>query len=115
MTNLDLMNRINEFSRLRDWDQFHTPKNISMALSVEASELMENFQWDRDADTPDQYSEKKLENIQHEMADVYIYLLKLASILNVDLDELATEKLKINEQKYPIELSKGNSKKYTEL
>jgi NTP pyrophosphatase (non-canonical NTP hydrolase) len=102
------------FAAERDWDQFHTPKNLAIALSVEAGELLEHFQWL----TPEQaahLSAGELEKVRLEMADVSLYLVRLADRLDVDLVGAALDKLAINEKKYPVELAKGNAKKYTEL
>ncbi len=103
-----------DFAAERDWDQFHTPKNLAIALSVEAGELLENFQWL----TPEQAAQlttDQLERVRLEMADVLLYLVRLADRLDVDLVEAALEKLVINAKKYPVELAKGNAKKYTEF
>ena len=104
-----------EFARERDWDQFHTPKNLAAALSVEAAELLEVFQWL----TPEQssastLSEKARGKAKEEIADVAIYLLRLCDILELDLESAIEEKLKINEHKYPVDLSRGNAIKYTD-
>lgn len=102
------------FATERDWDQFHTPKNLAMALSGEAGELLERFQWL----TPEQ-SERKalspeaLKAIEEEMADVLLYLVRLADRLNVDLETVGQAKLKRNAEKYPVSEAKGNSVKYS--
>jgi len=102
---------INKFAKDRNWDQFHTPKNLSMALSVEASELVEIFQWlnDEESKTLD---EKNLQSVREEIADILIYLIRISHKLDIDLQESVLEKIKINEIKYPIELAKDNAIKY---
>ncbi len=98
----------------RDWEQFHSPKNLSMALSVEAAELMEHFQWLTEAQSlalaPD-----ALGRVKEEIADVLLYLVRLADRLGVDPLEAAREKLAANEAKYPVEKARGTARKYTEL
>jgi dCTP diphosphatase len=109
-----LRQKLRQFAAERDWDQFHTPKNLAIALTVEAGELLEGFQWL----TPEQathLSADQLEKVRLEMADVLLYLVRLADRLGVDLVGAALDKLAINEKKYPVELAKGNAKKYTEL
>ena len=109
-----LQQKVDEFARQRDWEQFHTPKNLTMALTVEAAELMEIFQWQGATDGADEVSEKKRHAIEHEVADVFIYLLRFCSVSDIDLLSVAEEKLKLNAEKYPAELVKGKSDKYTE-
>jgi NTP pyrophosphatase (non-canonical NTP hydrolase) len=109
--NLTLLLR--QFAKDRDWDQFHAPKNLAMALSVEASELLEHFQWL----TEKQSSEiegKKRDEVAEEMADVFLYLLRMADKLDIDLLEEANKKIVKNSEKYPAHKVKGSSKKYTE-
>jgi NTP pyrophosphatase (non-canonical NTP hydrolase) len=109
-----LRDRLRDFASLRDWNQFHSPKNLAIALSVEVGELLEHFQWISDQDSltmpPD-----KLGAIKDEVADVFLYLIRLADILNVDMVQAANEKVDANSRKYPIEKSRGSAKKYTEL
>ncbi len=105
-----------EFVRERDWDKFHTPKNLAMALAGEAGELVELFQWL----TPEESSDLALDPVKakalrHELADILFYLLRLVDKFEIDLEEALWEKLHENARKYPIELSKGSAKKYTEL
>lgn len=108
-----LQRSVAAFAAARDWDQFHSPKNLAMALSVEASELLEEFQW-----LTEQQSQaldpERLERVRLEMADVLIYLLRLADKLDVDLPRAATDKLALNEQKYPADLVRGSARKYTD-
>lgn len=116
---LDL-NKIQElqqqFESERDWDQFHTPKNLAMALSVEVSELCEIFQWL----TPEQSMRigedlEKKESIADELSDILFYTIRLAAKLDVGLPEAFESKMKKNAEKYPVHLSKGHAKKYNEL
>lgn len=109
-----LKKKLKQFVEERDWNQFHSPKNMSMSVAIEASELMEHFLW---ADAQDSYKvfEQKRQDIEHEIADVAIMLLMLCEENNVDLAEAIEKKMKINAQKYPVEKAKGSSKKYTEL
>ncbi len=101
------------FAAERDWGQFHTPKNLAMALSVEVAELAEHFQWLRTGEL-DELDERKLEGIRHEMADVLLYLVQLADRTGVDLRAAALEKLRMNGEKYPAEKVKGDARKYDE-
>jgi dCTP diphosphatase len=108
-----LQGQLREFAQRRNWEQFHAPKNLAMALSVEAAELLEHFQWLSEQQS-EQLSAEKLEQVGFELADVFIFTLRLADRLGVDLDELARRKMQINEQKYPAEKVYGSAKKYTE-
>jgi NTP pyrophosphatase (non-canonical NTP hydrolase) len=112
-----------EFSRLRDlvrvfvderdWDQFHTPKNLSSALSVEAAELLEHFQWLQHGRI-DELGADKLTQVRHEMADVLVYLVRLADKLDVDLPAAVEEKMVLNRAKYPADKVRGDARKYHE-
>lgn len=102
------------FAAERDWDQFHSPKNLSMALSVESAELMEHFQWLTVAESEQLPSERR-EQVRLEMADVLLYLVRLADRLDIDLVAAAQEKLALNARKYPVDKARGSSKKYSEL
>ena len=111
---LQLRDVIRDFAQARDWEQFHTPKNLSMALSVETSELMEHFQWL----TPEQSRQLSVDSraaVGQEIADVLIYLTRLADVLDIDPVQAAFEKIQINAQKYPVEQSRGNNTKYNRL
>jgi NTP pyrophosphatase (non-canonical NTP hydrolase) len=110
----ELLNEIEEFTKERDWDQFHSPKNLSMALSVEVSELLEIFQW-MESDQSYELEDEKLLQLKEEIADSFIYLLMLSSKFEIDPIQAAAEKLEGNRDKYPINKSKGSSKKYTDL
>ena len=105
--------RLNTFAQERDWDQFHSPKNLSMALMVEAGELMEHFQW-LTQEQSQKLAPDKLAEVEHELADILIYLTRLAAKLNVDLFAAARNKMDLNEKKYPAETVRGSAKKYTE-
>src|SRR5215208_4593206 len=109
----DLRDAINRFIEDRDWDQFHSPKNLAMALSVEVAEIVEHFQWLTEEQSRNLPTEK-LAEIREEIGDVMIYLIELADKLGVDPVEAAKAKVTINGQKYPAELVKGNASKYTE-
>lgn len=109
-----LRDRLRAFAAERDWEQFHAPKNLAMALMVEAAELAEPFQW-LTADESDDLSPERLDRVRAEMADVLLYLVRLADRLNVDLVEAAERKLDENAGKYPVEKARGNAKKYTDL
>jgi NTP pyrophosphatase (non-canonical NTP hydrolase) len=109
----DLRSAIYAFIRERDWEQFHSPKNLAMALSVEASEIVEHFQWLTDEQSRNLPPEK-LAEIREEIGDVMIYLTELADKLGIDPVDAAKAKVMINGQKYPAELVKGKASKYTE-
>ena len=108
-----LQKKLLEFARLRDWEQFHAPKNLVMALSVEASELLEHFQWLSETQSKQLDAEKK-HAVSLEMADIFIYLMRLATELEVDILAAVDEKIKINNEKYPADKVRGSSKKYNE-
>jgi NTP pyrophosphatase (non-canonical NTP hydrolase) len=110
----DLRDRLRAFASARDWAKFHSPKNLAIALSVEAAELLEHFQWVSDEDSFEM-PQDKLAKIDKELADVFLYLIRLADKLNVDLLRSAERKIEENALKYPVEKSRGNAKKYTEL
>ena len=109
----DLRTAIGEFISERDWEQFHSPKNLAMALSVEASEIVEHFQWLTEEESRN-LSPEKLAEISEEIGDVMIYLTELADKLGVDPVEAAKAKVEINSKKYPTALVKGKASKYTE-
>ena len=109
-----LIENIRRFEQERDWQQFHSPKNLACALSVEAVELLEHFQWLSEAQSRD-LGETKAAAVRDELADVFIYLLQLADSLGVELIAAAEDKLAVNAVKYPVEKAIGNNKKYTQL
>ncbi len=106
--------RIRQFADERDWDQYHTPKNLAMALIVEAAELVEHFQWLSDAESQS-LSAGKLQQVSEEIADIQIYLLRIADKLNVDMADAVDKKLTANALKYPVDKARGSSKKYNEF
>lgn len=111
-----LIHEIIEFRDARDWKQFHTPKNLSAAIAIEAAELQEHFLWKSDLEI-----KKTLENtakrnsVSEELADVIIFSLLLAEHLEVDVGQVVRSKLKANKKKYPVYKAKGNARKYTEF
>lgn len=109
----EIRDKLRKFVAERDWDQFHSPKNLAMALSVEAAELLEHFQWLTQAQSSDLPAEKR-KQVAQEMSDVLVYLVRLADKLNIDLVKEANEKLILNAEKYPADLVRGSAKKYTE-
>ncbi len=105
--------RLEAFAQARNWDQFHTPKNLSMALAAEAAELLEIFQWLTDEQSLDiVQDQREMALVREEIADVFIYLVRLADKLGVDIEKAVEEKIKLNEKKYPVELARGNATKY---
>jgi len=109
----DLRDRLRAFAAARDWDQFHSPKNLAMALIAEAAELVEHFQWLTEEQSAALPPEKKAE-VAAELADVLLYLVRIADKLGVDLLAAAAAKLERNESKYPAQRVKGSARKYTE-
>jgi len=117
MSNYDidtLKHRLRDFADKRDWTQFHSPKNLCMALGVEVAELSEHFQWLTETQSRN-LPQDKLNEVATELADTLLYLIRLADQLDIDLLLAAHEKIEHNEQKYPVEKSRGNAKKYTEF
>lgn len=105
---------LRRFAAERDWDQYHSPKNLATALCVEAAELLEHFQWMTE-EASKSLSPEQLAKVAEEVADVLIYLVRLADKLDLDLLEAARDKIELNARKYPIDRSRGSSRKYTEL
>jgi len=105
------MKEILNFRHERNWEQFHNPKDLAISLSIEASELLENFQWKGSQEA----LEANMENIKDELADVLIYSLMLAHDLDLDVSEIIHNKVQKNAKKYPVEKAFGTNKKYTEL
>ena len=110
-----LQKRVAEFRDARDWRQFHTPKDLSMAIANEAAELMECFLWKSKEQVDEDINSNKLAEINEEISDILILLLNLTNILGIDIIKIANQKLDLNGEKYPIDKAKGNAKKYTEL
>lgn len=119
MTNIDagkLHREIEKFITDRDWDQFHSVKNLSMALSVETSELVELFQWMTEEKSNELKDDPVLmEKVRDEVADIFFFLMRISAKADINLEAALLSKLKKNEEKYPVEKSRGTSKKYTEL
>ncbi|WP_027854993.1 nucleotide pyrophosphohydrolase [Marinobacterium litorale] len=101
-----------QFAKERDWDQFHSPKNLAMALTVEAAELQECFQWTTEAQSSE-LDEESLSAVRDEIADVQLYLIRLAGKLNIDIEQACQDKMVKNAKKYPAQEVKGSSRKYT--
>ncbi len=110
----DLVKELREFAKERDWDQYHSPKNLAIALSVEVAEILEHFQWLTQEETKN-LDTKLLSEVNEEIGDVMIYLVRLADKLGIDPVAAAKAKIKKNAQKYPVDKAKGNAKKYREL
>lgn len=112
----ELKQRVLAFARERDWGQFHSPKNLSMALAAEAAELMENFLWATPEDSRVLARDpRKRDAIEQELADIVIYALQFANQTGIDVAAAIATKMEINARKYPVEKSRGRSDKYTEL
>ena len=105
----DIQNKLAVFAKERDWDQFHSPKNLAMALTSEVGELNELFQWL----TEEQSNNVDNDAVRQEIADIIIYLLRLSDKLDIDIEEAVKEKIEINAKKYPVDLAKGNATKYS--
>jgi dCTP diphosphatase len=108
----ELRQQIDTFVNERDWAQFHSPKNLAMAMIVEAAELVEHFQWDTIQESYDLSAEKRQE-VAHELADTFVYLLRLAEVTGIDLIQAANDKIGLNAIKYPVDKAKGSNAKYT--
>ena len=111
---IKLRDALRQFAQERDWDQFHSPKNLAAALSVEAAELLEHFQWLTEDESKNLSAESR-HAVSLEAADVLLYLVRLSDKLNIDLIAAAQEKMLLNAEKYPIDKARGSSKKYDEL
>ena len=109
-----LRDALRQFAAERDWDQFHSPKNLASALAVEAAELLERFQWLTE-DQSRRLPPEELAKVREEMADVLNYLVRLADKLDVNLLEAARDKIELNALKYPVDKARGSVKKYSEL
>lgn len=108
-----LQAKLRQFAVERDWEQFHTPKNLAASISVEAAELLEIFQWLNDEQSKNiSQNPAELRRVEEELADIFLYLIRLADRLNIDLSEAAAKKLISNAEKYPVEASKSNAIKY---
>ena len=107
----ELKLRLRKFAQVRDWEQFHSPKNLSMALSVEVAELVEHFQWLTEEQSV-RLDPQEYEEVAFEMADIFIFLLRLSDQMDVNLMEVARRKIELNELRYPVDKVKGSSRKY---
>lgn len=107
-SNDELIQKLRAFRDERDWEQFHNPKDLALAINIEAGELLEAFLWkeSREAD---------LEHVKEELADVFTYAFLLADKLNLDVETIVFDKMRENEKKYPVDKAKGTAKKYNEL
>ncbi len=105
--NNEIIDRINKFNKDRNWDKFHSPVNLAKSITLEAAELLEEFQWNDD--------DFSIDSVAEELADIMIYCIQMTEKLDLDIDEIIMNKIDKNEEKYPLSLSKGNSKKYNEL
>ena len=110
---LSLIGRINSFVEERDWAQFHSPKNLAMAMIVEAAEVVEHFQWMSEQESRD-LDEPTKEKVGQELSDTLVYLLRIAEVCGIDLIAAANKKIDLNAQKYPVEKCKGSNAKYTD-
>lgn len=109
-----LRDELKQFARDRDWEQFHAPRNLAAGLSVEAGEVLEHFQWLSEEESA-RLSEEERAAVRLELADVFIYLIRLADVLDVDLVAAARDKLAINAERYPVGKAKGRAVKYDKL
>ena len=111
-----LKEKVKAFCDARDWDQFHDAKEIAIALSIEASELLEHFRWKNKNEIKDKLNDPvKKEEIEDEMADIFYLLLRIAQMYDIDLSNALDRKMEKNDKKYPVDKSRGSSKKYNEL
>jgi len=110
-----LKSKVSKFVKERDWEQFHTPKNLSMSLAIEAAELMEHFQWTNTVDEAAKVlkDKHKRPEIEDEIADIAIYLMSFCNLYNIDLEKAVLGKMKKNAKKYPVETVKGKMEKYS--
>ena len=116
VTIAQLKNKIEKFSEERDWKKYHNSKDLAMSISIEAGELLENFQWLTDKEISQlSKNPKKTQKIKSELADVFVYAFNLSQTLSIDVSEIIFNKIKENEKKYPISEIKGNYRKYSEI
>ncbi len=109
-----IQKKIIEFRNARDWAQFHDPKNLAEALSIEAGELLENFLW-KSVEQSRQLSTNEIKNVKEEIADIFIFLTYLCNEFKIDPLDAVRAKVVLNEEKYPVDKAKGSAKKYTDL
>ena len=110
-----LTRKIGKFVKERDWEQFHSPKNIAISISLESSELLEIFQWSRGLSWSEFENDRLKSRAEEELSDILIYLIRFADLAGIDLEKSAIEKIEKNKKKYPIEKFKGSDKKYDDL
>ena len=110
-----LIKKIRKFVKERDWEQFHSPKNIAISISLESAELLEIFQWSRGLSWSEFENDRLKSRAEEELSDVLIYLIRFADLAGIDLEKSAIEKIEKNKKKYPIEQFKGSDKKYDDL
>ena len=110
-----LTKKIRKFVNERDWEQFHSPKNIAISISLESAELLEIFQWSRGLSWSEFKNDRLKSRAEEELSDVLIYLIRFADLAGIDLEKSAIEKIEKNKKKYPIEKFKGSDKKYDDL
>ena len=103
---------IDKFSNDRDWTQFHSPRNLAASISIESNELLELFQWIDPSHSDLQSNQELKSKVAEELADIIIYCVRFCSLQGIEINSMLSKKIKINEEKYPIEFSKGSSKKY---
>jgi NTP pyrophosphatase (non-canonical NTP hydrolase) len=112
----EIKDRVLAFAQARDWEQFHSPKNLSMAISAEASELMEHFLWQSpEASRQDMNAPALRAKVEEELADIFIFAIEFANVTGIDIAAIIESKMALNAQKYPVEKAKGRSAKYTDL
>lgn len=115
MNTNDIASRLRAFASERDWDQFHTPKNLAASISVEAGELLEIFQWSRGSEDWSGVQQNPVRaRIREELADILLYLIRFADLAEIDLEQAALEKIQKNAEKYPVESFRGSDRKYNE-
>lgn len=110
----NITKKIQDFRDKREWRKYHNPKDLAMAVSVESNELLENFLW-KDIHKSEDLSSKEKQQIKEEVADIFIYLMYFCSEMDIDLIKSTSDKIMLNEAKYPIGMAKGSNKKYTEF
>jgi len=112
---IEIRNKLRKFASDREWDQFHTPRNLLLALVGEVGELSEIFQWKGEVKDTSEFSDKEKEHLGEELSDVLLYLIRLSDKCNINLSNAVLDKIKKNGDKYPVELSKSSAKKYNDL
>ena len=110
-----LTRKIGKFVKERDWEQFHSPKNIAISISLESAELLEIFQWSRGLSWSEFKNDRLKSRAEEELSDILIYLIRFADLAGINLEKSAIEKIEKNKKKYPIEKFKGSDKKYDDL